>query len=374
MVTMKILFVTNVDWFFISHRIKYALMLKNKGYEIHVASNFSHDGLKKIINLGLVAHEVEFRRSSISIVELVRNFFTLKKLISKLSPDLVEASTIKPVFLMSIISLFCRIRLINWMTGLGTIFISNSIKYRIIRTVVLLVYRLSWGKRVGIIFENADDRILFKDIGLLQYCQSTVIRGAGVDSDLFSCISKNYGSKKVIFPGRLIRDKGVFEFVEVARLVKQVVPNSQFILVGDLDPENLTSVSAYQVDEWVKEGVVIWLGFQSDMPSVYCDSAVACLPSRREGLPKALAEALLCGCAVVTFDVPGCKEVVKNGSTGYTVACGDTRAMADKISRILTHEDELNSMSVNARKFALDNFADNIIHSQTAIFYERLVF
>jgi len=180
----------------------------------------------------------------------------------------------------------------------------------------------------ALILQNPDDVRLFVSLGLAREDSIRLIRGSGVDTQRYAPALEPDGAPLVVLPARMLWDKGVGEFVAAARELRSCGVDARFALVGDADMENPASIPRRQLKEWTDEGVVEWWGQRDDMPNVFCQSALVCLPSYREGLPKALLEAASCGRAIVTSDVPGCREIVCHGDNGLLVPGRDAAALA----------------------------------------------
>jgi len=221
-------------------------------------------------------------------------------------------------------------------SGLGFVFLSNSLKMRLVRAVVARLYRIALGHpNSRVIFQNASDRDMLKSLGAVRDEQVVLIRGAGVDLNDYRAQPEPAAPPVVAtMVARLLRDKGVQEFVQAARLLRERGVPVTMRLVGGVDAGNPASASQAEVDAWQREGCVEALGERSDVPQLYAASHIAVLPSYREGLPKSLIEAAACGRAVVTTDVPGCRDAIDPDKTGLLVPVRDPQALADAIARL----------------------------------------
>jgi glycosyltransferase involved in cell wall biosynthesis len=219
---------------------------------------------------------------------------------------------------------------------LGFVFLSNSLKMRLVRSVVARLYRIALGHpNSRVIFQNANDRDLLKSLGAVRDEQVVMIRGAGVDLDAYRALPEPAAPPVVVtMVARLLRDKGVQEFVQAAGILRQRGLPVTMQLVGGVDAGNPASATQSEVDAWQREGAVQALGERSDVAALYAASHIAVLPSYREGLPKSLIEAAACARAVVTTDVPGCRDAIEPGETGLLVPVRDAQALADAIARL----------------------------------------
>jgi glycosyltransferase involved in cell wall biosynthesis len=197
-----------------------------------------------------------------------------------------------------------------------------------------------------------------------------LVRGSGVDTNKYVYSEEPKGPIKVVFPARLLKDKGIREFIEAIRILK-VRPGfkAEFLLCGDLDPLNPTSVSRNEVESWTRENLVQWVGFSDDMPNTYRNCHLVVLPSYREGLPLALIEAASAGRAIVTTDVPGCREIVVHGYNGYLAKLQDPHSLAEYIEMLISNPLMRNEMGKNGRKLVEEHFAMEIVHRQMLSIY-----
>ena len=179
------------------------------------------------------------------------------------------------------------------------------------------------------------------------------------------------GIPLVVLASRMLWDKGVGEFVDAARRVNQNGIKSRFVLVGDPDPENPMTIPEVILNEWHVEGVVEWWGHREDIPNIFAQSNIVVLPSYREGLPKVLLEAASCGRAIVTTDVPGCREVVRNNENGLLVPPHDSAALSEAIRKLI-HDPSLRAkMGARSRAIVEAEFAGHIVVKKTLDIYER---
>src|SRR4030095_15057042 len=188
------------------------------------------------------------------------------------------------------------------------------------RAFVNGLYRLALvHPRMRLIFQNREDLVGFVDAGIVGSARSYLIRGSGVDLAEFCATAEPEAAIRFVLVARMLKDKGVREFVEAARALHRVHPDWMFELVGDVDPGNPASLVRGELERWRDEGVVVWNGHRDDVADVMRHAHVVCLPSYREGLPKSWLEAAACGRAMIAADVPGCREVVRNEVTGLLV-------------------------------------------------------
>ncbi len=332
----RLLFVVNNPAFFMSHRVPVALAAQRAGYEVHVAT-MDGSAVADIQALGMTHHAIPMTRSGKHPLQELGTLLALIRLFRRLRPDIVHLVTIKPVLYGGIAARLTRVHgMVAAISGLGFVFLSNSLKMKLVRAVVARLYRLALGHpNSRVIFQNGSDRDLLKSLGAVRDAQVVMIRGAGVDLDEYGAQPEPPAPPVVVtMVARLLRDKGVQEFVQAARLLRERGLPVTMQLVGGVDAGNPASATQAEVDAWQREGCVLALGERSDVAALYAASHIAVLPSYREGLPKSLIEAAACARAVVTTDVPGCRDAIEPGETGLLVPVRDAQALADAIARL----------------------------------------
>lgn len=370
----KILFVVNNPDFFCSHRLPIAVKAKSDGFDVHVASSKGL-GVEQIEHMGLVHHEVDFSRSGQNPIKELVTTWQLIILFLRLKPDLVHLVTIKPVLYGGMATRIMRVKaVVAAVSGLGTVFIAQSTVARIRLWLVKILYKIAFGhKNLTVIFQNPSDRNTLISANILQEKQASIIRGSGVDLSDYPYLPEPNGTAVVVMAARLLRDKGVFEFVEAAKILKKRQVSVIMRLIGSPDLGNPSSITEQELENWKEEGYVDVLGYQADIAKLYSEANVVCLPSYREGLPKSLVEAAACGRAVVTTDVPGCRDAIANTITGVLVPVKDAVALADAIEKLIENIGLRHTMGVAGRQLAEEAFDINIIVKQHLDIYEVLL-
>lgn len=331
-----LMFVVNVDWFFLSHRLPIALEALRQGYQVHIATGLT-DKLDELQRHGLVVHPLALDRSSAGLGNALRTMVELWRVLRAVRPGVVHLVTIKPVLLGGLVARLAGVpAVVAAVSGLGFVFMARGAKAAVRRWLVGGLYRVALGHRnLKVIFQNADDLRSLAKVAHLPAAKVAMIRGSGVDLARYAHVPLPGGVPVVLLAARLLADKGVLEFVQAARLLKQRGCNARFVLVGTVDSANPTSFTDVEVLAWVHDGVVEWWGHRADMPQVLAAAHLVVLPSYREGLPKVLIEAAACGRAVVTTDVPGCRDAIDPGVTGVLVPVRDAVALADAMDALV---------------------------------------
>ena len=253
----RLLFVVNVDWFFLSHRLPIALDAKKAGFEVHIATTVT-DKLNVIESYGLKVHPLSLVRNELGVINSFKTILELRHIFKVVEPDIVHLVTIKPVLLGGLLARWLRVpALVSAVSGLGYVFIASGFVARFRRWCVIRIYSLAL-KHFNqiVIFQNPDDRDSLLVSAGLSKIKLVMILGSGVDLEKYVPKPEVVGSPVVLFPARLLADKGLFEFVTAAKLLRARGLSARFVLAGILDSDNPTSVSHVQLDQWVAEGVV----------------------------------------------------------------------------------------------------------------------
>jgi glycosyltransferase involved in cell wall biosynthesis len=370
----RILFVANDAPFFVSHRVPLALAAQEAGYDVIVAAP-PHDIAGPALSAaGLARVEYRLTRSGTSPIEEVRSIVALGRLYRALRPDVVHHVAMKPALYGSIAARLAGVPcVVNAFTGLGTLFVNPTMRGAVARRLFLSAYGIAiLGPRRRTIFQNEDDRALFLEARAVRLGQTVIIRGSGVDLAQFRPTPEPDGPPLVVVPSRMLRDKGIVEFVEAAAVLRSSGVVARFALIGDGDDGNPSSISAHQLHQWAASGVVEWWGHRRDMMNVLRQSSIVCLPSYREGLPKSLIEAAAAGRAMVATDVPGCRDVVQDGVTGLLVPVRDSHALAVALRRLIESPDLRAAMSRESRRLAESTFGLDRVLSATLALYDEL--
>ncbi len=332
----RLLFVVNNPAFFLSHRAALAEAALAAGYEVHAAT-MDGPSVPRIQAMGVAHHLIPMSRSGKHPLQELKTLWALYRLFKRLRPDLVHLVTIKPVLYGGIAARMAGVpAMVAAISGLGYVFVVEGLRARLVRAVVRGFYRLALGHgNSRVIFQNTNDRDVLSKLGVVRAGQVELIRGSGVDLAQYRAESEPPEPPVVaLMVARLLRDKGVREFVEAAALLRQQGLNMRMRVAGDIDPGNPASISAEEMQVWHDEGLVELLGERQDVAALYAAAHIAVLPSYREGLSKSLIEAAACGRAVVTTDVPGCRDAIDPGETGLLVPPRNATALAAALARL----------------------------------------
>ncbi len=231
------------------------------------------------------------------------------------------------------------------------------------------------GKRRCLILQNPDDVKLISRLRVISSDRIELIKGAGVETETFRITDLPINSVYVVLPGRLLWDKGIKEFIDVAKRIKKQRKNVRFAIVGDIDTHNPAAIPRQQVETWIEEGdVEIRQGLKhAQMAYIYHQASIVCLPSYREGLPKVLLEAASCGRPIVAFDVPGCRELVHHDVNGFIVPFKDLAKLERMLLILIDDRERCVAMGRAGREMIMHEFAAPIVNRQTFAVWRRLM-
>lgn len=345
------------------------------GYEVHIA--IPQEGFLDALDLGGVTwHDLPLRRGRPSLAAELAYIRAVARIIRLVKPHLLHAITVRPVIYGGLLARLLRVPAVVFsVTGLGYLFIGTDRAARLIRPLGEEAYALALHHRNSVtIFENPVDRDLFVKRGLVEPQNAHVILGGGIDLEAFSYMPESVQSEPlVILPSRLLIDKGVREFVEAARALKMDGVTARFALVGEPDPGNPATLTQEQIDNWVRQGVIEAWGWRDDIAAIIREANIVCLPSYREGAPRALIEAAAIGRAVVTTDVPGCIHVVERDRTALVVPVRDANALREALRRLLNEPSLRANLGQAGRAFAEEHFSSALAASRMLAQYDRLL-
>ena len=375
----KIIINLTEDWFFVSHFLGRALEAKKAGYEVYISCNEEHSR-KYIEENGIKFFPLPLDRRGINPIY---EFYVLLKylyIFNKVKPDIVHNVGPKPIIYGSIVSKLVKIKsVINAPIGMGFVFTSSSIKAKLLKKILLFLFRFTLNKHHGkhkknrVIFENSDDMNFFINSKIVKFSEAILIRGAGVEID-DQLIKKKKANEipTISLVARMLKDKGIYEFVEAAKILHDKKIKSRFLLIGDIDTKNPTSLKQSTLEEWNDKKIIEWLGWVKDVKSILLETDILCLPSYREGLPKSLLEGAAIGLPLVTTDTVGCREVVLEGINGYLVPIKEPKELSLAIQKLIEDKELRLRMGKESLRIAKSEFSSEIINSQTLSIYNEL--
>lgn len=346
-----LLFVVNVAWFFLSHRLALARAAIASGFTVHLASDV-HDESEsvEVERAGIRFHRLGLARSGINPLSELATFRELARIVRRVRPDIVHNVTAKPVIYGTEAARNAGSRgIVNAVSGFGYAYSQRSAR-GVLRALLNKAFARSFRPlNVRIVVQNVEDQA-----EVLRLCPSArgrvrLILGSGVDLAEFRPSPEPAGIPTVLLPARLLREKGIYEFAAAAAELRRHGPAARFVLAGRLDPANRGALTAAQLAELCADSGMQWLGECKDMPRCFREANIVCLPSYREGAPKALLEACAAGRPIVTTDSPGCRDVVLGGETGLLVPPRDAAALAAAIRQLIENPELRRRLGTAAR-------------------------
>ena len=370
----RLLYVVNIPRFFISHRLPLAEAARSAGYEVHVAtSDVDSANIERIEEAGLPFHPLPLSQHGTSPITEAKTLRALVRLYRRLQPDIVHHVSIKPVVYGGLAARLAGVSgVVSAMSGLGYVFIGAGAKPAVLRRIVKPALKVALsGAHTRMIFQNPDDLATFIRMGLIPAQRAILIKGSGVDMNIFAPQPEAEGIPVVLFAGRLMWKKGVGEFVEVARRLQGT---ARFVIVGYAEATSPDNVPADQLQAWQQAGLIEWWGKRDDMPQVFAQSHIVCLPSTYgEGVPKVLIEAAACERAIVTTDTPGCREITHHNDNGLLVPPDDLDTLTEAIQSLVDNPQTRRQMGKRGRERVAAEFSLAHVVRETFKVYDAVL-
>ena len=369
---MKIILVSRCAWSLYNFRAGLVRALVAQGVTVIGAGAAEIAFQDKVRSLGVPFHELPIDKRGINPIADLWLFWVLYRWYRQEKPDVVHHFMIKPVIYGSLAAYLAGVpRIVNTISGLGYVFTEGNQTF--LRKVVEVLYRMALSVSHLTFFLNLDDLSIFRNRNLVSEQGSALLPGEGVDTQHFKPDEGRVDGvhKNIVFLmiARLLKDKGIREYVEAARIVKAELPFAKFCILGEPDGRNPSSISKEKMLEWCDEGVVEWLDSTEDVRPIIARADVVVLPSYREGVPRTLLEAAAMGKPLVATDVPGCREVVRQGVNGFLVPVKDAHALADAMLTLAQDEPARAAMGKAGREIVVREFDESIVISKMMVAY-----
>jgi glycosyltransferase involved in cell wall biosynthesis len=307
----------------------------------------------RLKSLGVSASSISISRNSLNIIHDIQIFIKIFFAYKKIKPDIVLSYTIKPVIWGGIASRFTKVDFYALITGLGFTFHGDSLKRRVLTSLVVFLYKISLKKSKAVIFQNKDNRDIFVNKGIVPFSKTYVVNGSGVDVAKFNVARFPKNGLRFLCISRLLGEKGLREYAEAARIVKNKFPNVEFDLVGSED-SSPDAISLNEVSNW--SNYINYRGVSGDVRKHIKECHVYVLPSYHEGLPRSTLEAMSMGRPVLTTNAVGCRETIKNSVNGFMVPVKSVKKLVEMIIWFIGHSDQIEKMGLASRKMAEDRF------------------
>ncbi|MBW2995514.1 glycosyltransferase family 4 protein [Candidatus Woesearchaeota archaeon] len=386
---MKIIFCANTSWSLYNNRRPQIESTLRQNWQVGCicskgpfVKNIKEFGVNKIFLL-------QNYKKNINIASDFSLIFEFLRIYRKWKPEIVHQFSIKPVIYGTIAARLAKVPvIINTIPGLGYVFTDREKKRRILRIIVLLLYRLSGRFCDFMFFQNEDDKRFFVNNKIISKEKTSTIPGSGVNIQYYSQDKINkeiinqtkeelrYKSNQItiLMASRMLYDKGIAEFVKCSKSIKKIKPEVRFILAGPLDPGNPAHIPLKIIEKWQEENKIEYLGRRSDIKELIYLSDFVVFPSYyREGTPKFLLEAASMGKPIITTDVPGCRDVVENEENGILVPVKDVESLSNAVIKLINNSELRLKMGEKSRKKAEREFDEKIVVDQTLKVYNRLI-
>jgi len=351
--------VINTSWNIYNFRVGLLKSLQRDGYRIvTIAPRDSYS--QKLEALGFEYHNIDINNMGTNPFEDVKLIWDFYRLYKNISVDILLHYTIKPNIYGTIAARLAGVPVISNISGLGTVFLSNYLSSKVAR----LLYKIALRVPSKVFFQNQDDRALFIDSKLVDEDKTGLLPGSGIDTIKFSPVDKQGVSSSLsfLFIARLVKDKGLVEYVEAARMLKTKYPTVQFIVLGAYYPGNPTAIKQEEMAKWEQEGIVKYLGTSNDVPSVIARAGCVVLPSYREGMSRVLLEAASMAKPIVATDVPGCRDIVDDGVNGFLCKVKDVKDLAAQMEKMIQLEQvQRIQMGKKGREKVIKEFDESIV-------------
>jgi len=370
----RLLFIVSEDWYFVSHRLHLAVSAINAGYSVALLSHYTKHQ-EKIKLAGVETINWQLNRGSKNLIKEIISIKGVVTTIRQFQPSLIHSVAIKPVLYSGIACKMIGLRnRVFALAGLGFIFTSDKRSAKYLRPIIKYSFKFLFkGDKTRLIVQNPEDQAALSTANIINENNISLIRGSGVNMNLYSFSKIPEGTPIIMLPARMLWDKGIGEFVKVAKILKQSGIKARFVLVGSPDVHNPETINDFQLKNWENDQIIEWWGQKEDMAKMYYQSTIVCLPSYREGLPKSLLEAASCGRPIVTYDVPGCREIVKDGYNGYLVQLKSINGLVQAISQLLNDHKLCVQMGKNGRKLVKKHFSQEQIANETLAVWEEVL-
>lgn len=342
--------------------------MKERGHEVSVCG-YELKGKDKCREEGVGFEYIAFSRASLNPIADLKMIHDYSKIITEGKYDVVHGYTAKPNIYGSIAARLSGVKQVYpTINGLGYAFTGNSFRNKIVRTALCALYRIAFACSTAVFFQNQDDADEMVKRHVIRREKCVVISGSGIDLEAFP-YKEPSNTDVFLLASRLLITKGLKEYFEAARMVKARYPRARFLLAGATDP-NPDGIEKETLDEYIADGTIEYLGQVNNMPEVLAEASVFVLPSfYREGVPHANLEAMSVGRAVITTNMPGCKETVRDadqngkGRNGFLIEPRNSKQLADKMIWMIEHPEEVKRMGIESNRYAKERFDVQIVNA-----------
>jgi glycosyltransferase involved in cell wall biosynthesis len=334
--------------------------IQSKGYDV-IATGPNNDGIEYIENLGVRFEIIPLDKTGINIISDIKYTLKLWKLLKKEKPDATLGYTIKPVIYGSVAAKLAGVKNVNSMiTGVGYVFTAQTFKAKIIRFFASILYKLGLSSSTNVIFQNAVDMKEFIERKLLSENKCKLVNGSGVNMNRFQP-TQLPETITFFMLSRVLYSKGIREYLEAAKTVKNKYPNVKFMLLGAIENKQ-DSMKMEELKSFIDQGVIEYFGETNDVSQYYAMSSIYVLPSYREGTPRTVLEAMAMARPIITTDAPGCRETVNDGENGFLVPIKDSKLLADNMEWFIENSEKISEMGKASLELCKKKFDVNKVN------------
>ena len=365
----KLLYFVSEDKYFLTHKIDHILYVQETVDVLVICKKTltKNHSLFKSVKIKYF----DFDRKTFNPLRIIIEILKLLKIVKNFKPDIIHNTAMKPIIFGSIVSCFnSHINVVNSIVGLGYVYINKNFKTILLRAFLKIFFKSFFKKKKFFtVFQNNDDKKFLENICKIN--DPVLIRGSGVNIKKF-CPNGSEKTHDLIFHSRMLKDKGIFELINVVRNIKKKI-NLNVLFLGNPDNQNYASICSTDLTNWQNEGLIDWKGYQEDVAQFLNKSKIAILPSYREGFPKSLLEAASCGLPIIATDVPGCREICLHGFNGYLVKPKDEYSLEDAIMKLIQNKKLMIQFGLNSRTLVKKNFNVDLISKNFADLYDKVI-
>ncbi|NHB56934.1 glycosyltransferase family 4 protein [Acinetobacter shaoyimingii] len=358
----KIVLIGTTGSSFYGFRADLIKLLVAEGHEVYAfTSEYTDTCLTKIKQVGAIPVTYELSRGGLNPLADLKSLYQLINKIKQIQPNIVFSYFAKPVIYGSIAAKMAKVpRIIGMLEGLGYTFTDQpegqNSKTKLVKSIQTFLYKIAFPCLDEMIFLNPDDAKDLIDAHHIKVKKVQILGGIGLNLNEYTYSEAQTDPVKFIFIGRLLKEKGIFEFVEAIRIVKSKYPEAKFIVLGEIDHQNMGALKQETLDQFIQEKLFEYPGYVTDVKGWISNASVFVLPSYREGVPRSTQEAMAIGRPVITTDVPGCRETVIDGENGFLVPRWNATALAEKMCYFIEHPEAINIMGLRSLNIAQEKF------------------
>ncbi len=372
----KLCYFVNSAWYFELHWLERGIAALDNGYDVYVIANFLDDAISdRLSALGFHCINSQINEKSINPFAFIKGFFNASKILKTINPDILHCITIKPGIISCLWAKYHKTKLVYSFVGLGRVFESEQLIFKILRWLVLRLYRYLFSNvDCKIIFEHREDKRKILSLLGIKEEKAKVIDGAGVNTSYFSYQQEpKFTHGTILFASRMLHSKGLLDLIKAKRILKLEGIDCTIHVAGIIVENDDDGITLGQIEKWHAAGDIVWLGTRDDIRELIAGANIVALPSvYPEGVPRILLEAGAVGRACVVYDNGGCNSLIKDGYNGYIVERKNVKELAARIKALINEDDDRQKMGINARENIVNHYTSEIVIDKTLQVYEEL--